>query len=107
MSTCANCKTDAIYSYLMLTYCNRHLPRFLRDRQGKPNNLVSVIVAESRRSTVDYSLVPDVLEPVVEPAVVVAPVEEVLEAVEPEEVAVITEDAFDKTPKKKAAPKAD
>jgi len=84
MTTCANCVTTALYSYVEIPYCERHLPRFLRDRYGKPNQLVAVIVPATATTTVDLTLVPDVLEPVVEPEVVV-----------------------EETPKKKAAPKAE
>ena len=35
MSKCANCVSDAKYDYYRTLYCEKHLPRFIRDRQGK------------------------------------------------------------------------
>lgn len=66
MTTCANCKSAAVYDYLTIPYCESHLPRFLRDRYGKPTNRVTRVVAPSMHTVVDATLVPEVLEPVVE-----------------------------------------
>lgn len=101
MTTCANCKTPSIYQYLTTPYCEKHLPRFLRDRHGKAVASVKKSVAASVSTKVDPGLVPDFPEagkttPVTEEPVVEAPVQEVVEIV-------VEESA----PKKKAAPKAE
>lgn len=87
MTTCANCKTAALYTYITTPYCDRHLPRFLRDRYGKPNHLVSKTVAVAKQATINPVTVPTTVEPLEEPEV----------------YAEVAEEA----PKKKAAPKAE
>ena len=101
MTTCANCKTPSIYQYLTIPYCEKHLPRFLRDRHGKAVSSVKKSVPVSVSTKVDPGLVPDFSEAgkttvIIEEPVVEAPVEEVVEPV-------IEESA----PKKKATPKAE
>ena len=43
MDTCANCTRLAEYRYYNISYCSGHLPRFLRDRNGKVTPIVEVI----------------------------------------------------------------
>ena len=34
MKRCANCETPAVFSYMNTLYCESHLPRFLKGRNG-------------------------------------------------------------------------
>lgn len=45
MKTCANCTQTAEYDYVGTLYCNTHVPRFLRNKDGSVN--AAKVVQES------------------------------------------------------------
>lgn len=102
MTTCANCVSDAKYTYVGIQYCEKHLPRFLRDRSGLPGNDV-VVLGNALNAAPVLPAPPveiisaEILEEVAEEAYA-EPVEETVKEVE---------EAPKTQPKKKATPKAD
>jgi hypothetical protein len=91
MVTCANCPSEAIYNYEGITFCETHLPRFLRTKNGaQPVDILIKKDAPRGDSPVDVSLFNMNPEPVV------------AELVEDEQVEEIPEPAV----KKKSANKA-
>ena len=84
MITCANCNDPAIYQYLTISYCERDLPRFLRDRNGKPVASVQMPAVSYVPTNIDLDLVPDFPEAgqttlFTEEPVVESPVEDAVE----------------------------
>lgn len=69
MSTCANCADAAAYNYVGITYCKKHLPRFLRTKNG-----VSPLVRVLDVTPADATWVPPTATAYVPPA---KPVEDV------------------------------
>jgi hypothetical protein len=93
MTTCANCVSDAKYDYIGITYCEKHLPRFLRDRNGFPGKHVTIL--EVNVHGTPFVFVPPA--PPVEFFIVEETVEEPVEVVK---------ETPKPQPKKKAATKA-
>jgi len=72
MTTCANCPVEAVYNYEGIPFCETHLPRFLRTKNGaQPVDLLIKKSAPMGDSPVDMSIFNMNPEPVV-----VLPVEE-------------------------------
>lgn len=47
MITCANCVSEASWNYLGTKYCDKHLPRFLRNRDGSVKESVKLVAPAS------------------------------------------------------------
>ena len=106
MATCVNCKDTAEHAYLGIQYCNRHLPRFLRNANGKPKGSVTKIVAAPQETKLFEDRVVEI--PTAGEVVIdVKPEEEVVVEEVVEEVPSEVPSPATVASKKKAATKAD
>jgi hypothetical protein len=92
MTTCANCVSDATYDYLGIKYCNSHLPRFLRKKDGT----IAAIKIETEEAPPWVAPSADIVEVDASPVQVV----EVLETTETAEP-VQTEEVVKPAPKRR------
>jgi hypothetical protein len=82
MVTCANCPEEAVYNYEGITFCEKHLPRFLRTKNGaQPVELLIQKDAPKGDLPVDASIFNMNPEPVVAELVEEEQVDEAFEPV--------------------------